>query len=669
MRLSTAEALRFPAVELFVERATAAVDDFELTDAEATAVGDICRKLDGIPLAIELAAARVGVFSVRGLASRLDDGLRLLVDGRRAASPRNQTMAAALEWSHGLLNDDEETVFRRLSVFAGSFTLQGALAAAACVQEAASDVAEAVASLVTKSLVAADVGDSEVRFRLLETTRAFALDKLVESADETATRRRHAEYYRNLLLSMASRSTDDDSAGVYLQELDNIRAALNWAFGPAGDAPIGIALASASASAWLETSLLTECHSWMEKALARLRPEDRGTRNEMALQCALGFSHMFTLGMDAEARAALARACEIAESLEDLDYQVRALTGLSLFCIRLEEVPSALAFARRCETLAASIGDPIAASTANALLGSSLCASGDCVAALFHSRRAVSSITSPMRSAHIVRSGLDHAIQARCVAAQSLCYHGLVDQAARATRDVLDDGERSSRPLSLCFALIWAGCHVSLVQGDLETAGRSIPQLKELSERYGFASYYACGLAFEGQFFAGQRNPEAAGPLLRAGLEGLHRLRYEILYTPLLSSLSEVLCATGRHDEALAVAEEALERIERNQSVWWLPEALRIKGEILLQSGQGQHEVVEELFRRSVDLAHAQRALFWELRSAMSFGRLRHAERRSGDADRIVRSVYERFTEGFEAPDLQSARSLLERWKSDGLTH
>jgi len=389
----------------------------------------------------------------------------------------------------------------------------------------------------------------------------------------------------------------------------------------------------------------------------------------MALQCALGFSHMFTRGMDAEARHALARACEIAESLGDLDYQVRSLTGLSLFCIRLEEVPLALAFARRCEALAASIGDPIVASTADALLGSSLCASGDCVAALFHSRRAVSSITSSMRSAHIVRSGLDHAIQAGCVEAQSLCYHGLVDQAAQATRDVLNEGERSNRPLSLCFALIWAGCHVSLVHGDLETAGRSISRLKELSERYGFASYYACALAFEGQLFASQENPEAAGPLLRVGLDGLRRLRYEILYTPLLSSLSQVLYAIGRYDDALAVAEEALERVERNQSLWWLPEALRMKGEILLGSGQGQHEGVEELFRRSLDLAHAQRALFWELRSAMSLGRLHHAQRRSGDADGIVRSVYERFTEGFEAPDLRSARSLLESWKSDGLTH
>jgi hypothetical protein len=97
----------------------------------------------------------------------------------------------------------------------------------------------------------------------------------------------------------------------------------------------------------------------------------------------------------------------------------------------------------------------------------------------------------------------------------------------------------------------------------------------------------------------------AAGPLLRAALEGLHRTQYKILYTPLLSSLSEVLYANGRQDDALAVAEEALERVELNQSLSWLPEALRIKGEILLGSGRGQHEVVEELFRRSVDLAHA----------------------------------------------------------------
>ena len=346
--LTAATALGFPAVQLFVERAAASLDEFELSNADAPIVADICRKLDGIPLAIEFAAARVEAFGVRGLATRLDERLRLLTSGLRAAAPRHQTMSATLDWSYQLLTEAEQRVLRCLAIFAGGFTLRGAAAVAADVTHAESEIIDQVAELVTKSLVAADVGGAELRLRLLETTRAYALSHLAESGEVDAIGRRHAEYYCGVLEAEADDKTSaDDWPAAYAPDIDNIRAAMTWAFAANGDASIGVALAAVSAPVWLEMSLLTECHGWMGKAIASLAAAGRGTRHEMTLQTAFAISLMYTMGMTGEAQAALTRAVELAKSLHDPDYQLRALTGLCTFRIRFADFRSALGFRPR----------------------------------------------------------------------------------------------------------------------------------------------------------------------------------------------------------------------------------------------------------------------------------------------------------------------------------
>jgi predicted ATPase len=181
--LNAVEALRFPAVQLFVERATATMNEFELSDNDAPGAAGICRKLDGVPLAIEFAAARVDTFGVRGLAARLDDQMPLLGGGPRLAPPRHRTISAALDWSYQLLSQEEQTVFRRLAILVGDFTLETAIAVAAGSDRMSLDIAFIVESLVMKSLVTANVDDGQVRFRLFETTRAYALTKLAESGE------------------------------------------------------------------------------------------------------------------------------------------------------------------------------------------------------------------------------------------------------------------------------------------------------------------------------------------------------------------------------------------------------------------------------------------------------------------------------------------------------
>ena len=201
--LSALQALDFPAIQFFVERAASLLGEFTLRDVDVPVVVDICRKLDGIPLAIELAAASIDALGLQGIVERLDHPLRLPGTRRRTAAPRHQTLRAALDWSYRLLTEEEQRVLRRLSVFAGSFTIDAAAAAAADPSYAESDIVDRVVALVSKSLVTADPVGSFSRLRLLATTRAYALDKLAESGEVDAIARRQAGISQHSLRAVA----------------------------------------------------------------------------------------------------------------------------------------------------------------------------------------------------------------------------------------------------------------------------------------------------------------------------------------------------------------------------------------------------------------------------------------------------------------------------------
>src|SRR4051812_10258627 len=289
-RRTAAEAAAFPAVQLFVERVTAIVEDFALTDANAPLVVEICRRLDGLPLAIEFAAPRVEVLGVEGLAARLNDSLPLSGAGRRTAMPRHRTMRAVLDWSYGLLSEDEQLFFRALGIFAGGFTVEAAAVVAIDAANTPCDAIDRLADLVAKSLVVADVSGAKPRFRLLDTTRAYAIEKLDESGERERIARCHAEYYRDLF-ERAEREVPARPTGEWLAdyagEIDNLRAALSWAFSPSGVESIGVALTVAAIPLWLQLPMVDECRSRVEQvfaSLAREAPID--ARGEMKLQAA-----------------------------------------------------------------------------------------------------------------------------------------------------------------------------------------------------------------------------------------------------------------------------------------------------------------------------------------------------------------------------------------------
>jgi predicted ATPase len=269
--LTAAAAREYEAVRLFVERARASVEGFALTDANAAAVANICRHLDGIPMAIELAVPQLRMLQPKGLEARLQDRFLLLVKGSRTALPRHQTLATVFDWSYNLLRENERTLFRRLSVFAGGWTLESAIAIANGDGVANDEVFGLLSSLVDKSLVVAELGANEARYKYLQTTRQYAAEKLHVSG-ESGLRRRLTETMTHLFAeasaSWATMATDDWLAR-HEPDLDNLRASLDWAFGAEGDPALGVELTSHSVRIWDELSLLAERERWFALALQR----------------------------------------------------------------------------------------------------------------------------------------------------------------------------------------------------------------------------------------------------------------------------------------------------------------------------------------------------------------------------------------------------------------
>jgi predicted ATPase/DNA-binding winged helix-turn-helix (wHTH) protein len=656
--LSAQQVLAFPAAQLFVERAAVNGRGFDLTDANASIVAEICRKLDGIALAIELAAGRVSAYGIRETAALLDNRFRLLWHGRRTALPRHQTLSATLDWSYDLLFELERAVLRRLSVFVGAFTLEAATAVAADDNIDGARVVDAVAVLVAKSLLSANAGDTMTRYRLLDTTRAYALTKLVDAGEADATAQRHAVYYRDFFEQVeAGPPTSPQSGGLAAnaEHLGNVRAALEWCFLQCGDLGLGTALAASAARLFVETSLLIECYRWTERALAALDDATRGTRREMALLAALGVSLMFTKGNSEQVHAAYTRGLELAEQLDDQLNQLRLLGRLHIFHERSGDFHSALAFAQRGEAVAKEIGDPVGIAAARSLLGLSYHLIGNQADARTHLEAA---LVQPPASQHIntIHFGFHHRNRARIALARTLWLLGSPDQAVRVARQTIDEAAAIGHPVTLCIALIWA---VSVFHwiGDWVSAEESIERFIAHANRHSLAPYYAVGLGVKGELSVKRGDTDAGMDMLRCSLETLHADRYELLTTAFKSTLAEGLAITGRLDQALAMVDETISLVERNGDLFNMPELLRIKGEFLASIGDSHQ--AEVCFLRSLELAGRQSALGWELRTATSLARMRAGQDR-GEARAALAVIYGRFNEGFETADLKATKQLLD---------
>ena len=660
--------LQYGAVQLFVLRSRASGAHFSEDPHVAAMIAAICRRLDGIPLAIELAAARVAALGIEEVAARLDDRIQLLTGGRRPALPRHQTLRATLDWSYELLAEPERVILRRLTIFAGAFSLEAARAVAASGELAPAEVVDGLANLAAKSLVTAEVDGTVARYRLLDTTRAYAIEKLGESGERERLARRHAEYYRDLFeraeTEWETRVTAEWLAD-YAPQIDNLRTALDWAFSPDGEASIAVALTAAAVPLWMHLSLLEECRGRVDRALAILGTgADHDPHREMKLHAALGALLINSRGVTGpEIGAAWTKTLEIAESLEDADYQLRSLCGLWFFHTAGGRHRVALELAQRFCRLAANGPYPSDRLVVERMIGVSQFYRGDLPTARRHIERLLANYVTPDHRQLIIRFQLDLQVTARLFLARVLWLQGFPDQALHAAESTVEDARAANHAWSLCYALALGACPIALLVGDLAAAEHHVGMLLHHSTRHSLARWRAFGRSHQGALAIKRGDLITGLQLMRAAFDELNDSGSALPFTALPFTaflMTEALGQAGQVSEGLAAVNQAIDCSERTEERWRIAELLRVKGELLrLQDPFGAEAKAEDHFQQALDWARGQGALCWELRAATSLARLLRDQGRSADAVALLQPVHDRFTEGFDTADLKVAKALL----------
>ena len=670
MQLSPEEAMRYPAIELFLARARETVTQFELTAANAATIGAICCRVDGIPLAIELAAKRVGTLALPTILDLLNSRFALTWPGRRTAAERHRTLGAAIAWTVELLDEREQTLLRRLAVFSGPFTLEAAQHVTSGSTLPVSSVAEALSNLVAKSLISSSsldrsthlsAPDQATHFWLLGLTHAFASQMLEDSGESTAVAQRHAIYLCELLERTYAESTEVLHAQAWRSHaahLSNVRSALDWTVRHKEGAELVSRLAAAACPFFLDLSLLGECVRWASAGLAALNGR-RGSHAELELQASLGLSLSFSRGSLGEVRIALTRALELADEQRDHFNQMRLLGALSNFYQRTEQVHRALSLAQRAKVVAQSLDDRACRAVADWLVSTASHFVGDHAIARRFGARAWSGL--PLRS--VVKrarfSFCDHRIRALSGLARSLWLLGKADEACSAVPRVVQEAEQFGHPIALAVALSWV-TPIWLWTGEWEAADEYSQRLVAHAEEHSLEVYRCAGRAYQGQLCVERGEADLGLQVLQEASESMQLCRFGVLQTVFSPPMALALAQLGRVDEALVVVNGALEADEEAGGSFISPELLRVKGALLAQYVPDRQIEAEALLHQSFDRARRQGALALELRAAMSLARLDRRSAPATLAHAVLKESYARFSQGFQTRDLMLARQLLE---------
>jgi predicted ATPase/DNA-binding winged helix-turn-helix (wHTH) protein len=658
--LTAAEALEYPAVQLFMERAAASGHGATLSDVDAPIAAMICRRLDGIPLVIELAASRAGSLGIHGVAQLLGNRFGLVWHGRRTARPRHQTLNAMLDWSYNLLSPDEKAVLGRLSVFVGDFKLEAARYVASDAETGEGGVTDVIASLLAKSLISTADLQGSTYYRLLETTRTFAQAKLAQRGEANRVARRHAKFFSAFLQHdqlVQSRFGEHDLSS-YALHVGNVRAALEWAFSDDGDVTLGVKLATGAAPLFIGSSLLEECGRWCERALAGLDDAARDSRQEMILQEALALSWMYTNGNSDLVRAALERGLTLEEALGDRQHELQLLFGMYRLLMRLADFRGALEIAQQSETFAEAAKDPAGLLIADFMLGTCHHFIGDQVAAQFYGERTMARAAEP--SAVVPDFfAFDWRVTGPLTLARALWLRGFADRACRVAKGAFDDESLSeAHPLTTCAALAY-GSPVFLWSGDFRSAKNYAERLIEHAGRHSLEPFRTAGVGLKGALAVACDELENGIDLLRGALETLMAKELSLWIMEFMGALAEGLRKRGKSEEALLTINQAIERATDCGSAFEMAELLRIKAQILAVMPRYGRDSAINCLTESLAVARAQSALALELRSTISLARLLAERGQRDQARHDLALVYGRFTEGFGTLDLTIARQFM----------
>ncbi|MFL9910346.1 ATP-binding protein [Paraburkholderia sp. RL17-337-BIB-A] len=644
IELSVESATAYPAFALFVQRVTASQTFFELGDDDVPVACELCNRLDGIPLAIEFAAARVGQLGLKHVARHVDSLIAGTISGRRTSNARHQTLRAVLEWSYRLLTSNEKIALARLSVFRTPFSLADAVAVNEGGELEQSSIVQIIVGLCEKSLLINYPHDNAPRYRLLDVTRLFARERLDEMDDHNETYARHAA----LMLERTNAMESDWElmpeavwASTYHSSLGEIRAAIEWAFSPEGDLDIGIPLTEVvTRSAYFPTLEARSLYPQILKAISA-----KGSESVAQVQLVSRLTQWVraTSGQLPLVRPALDETLARAERDGNTTEQIALLYSIWEHQYATADYLGAKQAADRANSVAILArdfkgslhSDRLRAQAEHYLGNQNL--SWDLANHVLDN----AGVQLPLR----YNSWIDRRVSMRIILARILWLRGFADQALKMVHETLDIAS-TGHPIALCQALSLAGIPIALWRGDIDYARSLIEQLIAYTSKQGILQWQIWGNEYQfalqqTECFATSENGRFASisPTLGADLADM------------LATLADVY-----------VTDAVVARVEQSAVGWCAPEVLRRTADRLFAKNDAAgHRVVDALLYQSLYAALDQGALSWALRSAMSLARLKLAKGDISEAHSVISQVYNQFSEAFMTKDLRDARALLAR--------
>lgn len=656
-RLTATQAIAWPAIQLFMERAREGGARGTLSDDEVSVVAGLCRRLDGNPHAIGLVASRVGTYGIQGVADLFEHQVALHWQGRRDAIPRHQTVEALIDWSHKLLPDRNRQVLHRLSVFSGSFPLEAAAAVTSDDAIDALQVGEAIGDLVDKSLVAVSQQSQGTHIRLLETTRAYAASRLARLRATHEFARRHATYYAEQLRKHVDGRLVPETEGMHLRvlEIGNVRAALEWASSDGHDPALAAEISCMAAPLFLERGLIRECKRTCERAIKELPDQFRSTRIELGLLDSAAITYYSGGDYEGAMKPVVERGLEISRELGDHRSMFHFLAGLHLAMMANGEFQHSLSVCEQYASMAETYGGPTERIIAGWMEVSSKHYSGDQVAA-DASYSASSQLVAEQELRPLHYFEMKERIIASIGIARAKWALGMPTQALRMAIKAINDGRSHPDSLYMCVTLCFS---ILLGNGLSDQAEALIEELENVAIDYKVAVRRQVIDVLKGQLLLQQGHYQAAIGRLQECLAMLPPPKMSVVRTDALQSLAEAQRRSGDVVNALLAIEEAIDLARRTLGIFNLADLLRTKAEVMMSLPHVEKDEVENVLSEAADLARRQCALGWELRVALTVAQVQASQRKKGEAREILERVYARFTEGFETHDLKAAAQAL----------
>ncbi|SFI75774.1 Predicted ATPase [Bradyrhizobium sp. cf659] len=655
---SAEDAMAAPAVQLFMDRASLGGFERVLDDADAPVVSEICRRTDGIALAIQLVASRVGAHGIQGVANLLANEMELSLDGQRNVAPRHRTLQAMLDWSFKLLSENEQKILSRLSMLVGLFTMEAACSIAGDGESRSATVATTIARLVDKSLVWVHPVGETVFYRLPDTTRVYAAAKLEEIKEFDQIAQRHAVFFSSFFNATALEHGAYADIGRYAPHIGNVRKALKWSFSAKENRATGVELAADAAPLFLGLWLLVECRHWSGLALSAIKESGELPHREARLQEAYAVSSMHTSGNTPVVRNAIQRGLELYEAYEQALPQLRLLAGLNLFLTRHGDFEGGLAAATKCRDIAERSGSLSNRIIAEWMLAAAHHLAGDQATAVLYCERGFE-LEATIGRLDINLFGYDHHLRAEIALARSLWLLGSPQRGCRLALEAMDEAARLPPPGNYCMAVVHAA-PVLLWSGNAQDAAEHIERAITQAEKHSLRGLAAAALALKGEWLSMTGRPAAAVLALRQALKSLYREQFLMTIPAVSRALADGLSRSGRHDEARTVIRSTISSAERMGQKFWMPNLLRTQAEIVLTNPNSDYEAATFSLRKSIDHAQDLAAVGWKLKAAVPLARLLKGRGRGEEARALLQPILDEHTEKSGSVELADAQLIMD---------